>query len=477
MEPNWIRQRAYLTPNKVGLSFEKQQWTFKQLNEIATMIAGQLATNGIYKGMRIALIGPSSPQLVHIIYGCMQANVEIVFLNNRLTKDELAYQIADSDVNTIFYDEIESEKIAVFTHAQSFSDLLTSKVATIDEIHQWDESFTTSIMYTSGTTGYPKGVRQTLANHKASAIGSALNMGVSPNDVWLCAVPIFHISGFSMLMKSILYGVTLRLYAKFQAGAAVKEIVEGTVTHMSVVGVTLGQIVTLMEKEHVVASDRFQLMLAGGGPIATEYLKRANSLHLHVAQTYGMTETASQTATLSNADALTKLGAAGKPLFFNEVKIEGATKPFDEGEILIKGPHVTPGYIGHFKNRAAQIDGWLHSGDIGYLDDEGYLYVVDRRSDLIISGGENIYPAEIENILLAHPSVREAGVCGIEHPKWGQVPAAFLVLNTPTTSEELRMYCEGKLAKYKVPSAFYFVESLPRTGSNKLMRRKLHEFL
>ena len=150
-------------------------------------------------------------------------------------------------------------------------------------------------------------------------------------------------------------------------------------------------------------------LLAGGGPVPVDYLKRAIKLNLPVAQTYGMTETASQTATLSNEDALLHIGSAGKPLFFNQITID-----LDEGEsvgeILVRGPHVTPRYVGQFKEKPTTIDGWLHTGDVGYLDEEGYLYVVDRRSDLIISGGENIYPAEIENILLSHPIVKEAGV-------------------------------------------------------------------
>ena len=189
-----------------------------------------------------------------------------------------------------------------------------------------------------------------------------------------------------------------------------------------------------------------------------------------------MTETASQTATLSNEDALTRLGSAGKPLFFNQIRIN---KIDDEkvGEILIRGPHVTPRYVGKFKHKETMIDGWLHTGDLGYLDEEGYLYVVDRRSDLIISGGENIYPAEIENVLLAHPAIKEAGVCGIADDKWGQVPIAFIVTKTDVNETALFSFCKKNLANYKVPKKIVQVDCLPRNGANKLLRRNLIELL
>lgn len=198
---------------------------------------------------------------------------------------------------------------------------------------------------------------------------------------------------------------------------------------------------------------------------------------MRVLQTYGMTETSSQTATLPAEDALRKIGSAGKPLFFNQIKILGAEGPYQEGEICIRGPHVTPGYVGRFEHNPSMIDGWLHTGDIGYLDEEGYLYVVDRRSDLIISGGENVYPAEVENVLMGHPAVKEAGVCGIEDATWGQVPIAFVVLKKDASIQEIIEYCSQHLAKYKVPKKVHIVDALPRNASNKLMRRKLKELL
>lgn len=415
MEPNWILQRAKLTPNRIGLVFHQGAWTFSQLFERSTIIAKKLFSLGLLPKDRIALYAPTSAELVHFIYGCMQAQLEIVFLNTKLSKDELVYQLEDAAVKLLIIDDKASLHTGLFEKELSFHDVMLVKESEIQLADKWDESWTATIMYTSGTTGFPKGVRQTLGNHKASAINSVLNIGMVPEDNWLCMVPIFHISGFSMLMKSILYGNTVTLHEKFDATMSASLIAEGKVTHMSVVGVTLGRIIQHMEEHTLVAHPHFKLMLAGGSSIPANYLERAEKLGLRVAQTYGMTETASQTTTLPVEDASRKLGSAGKPLFFNEISISGATTPYHEGEILIRGPHVTPGYIGRFEDKSPIQDGWLYTGDIGYLDEEGYLYVVDRRSDLIISGGENVYPAQIENVLLKHPNVLEAGVLSLIH--------------------------------------------------------------
>lgn len=472
MQPNWLMQRAYLTPNRIGLSYGEDSWTFAQLVARAERIAGQLVTCGYMAGDRVALLAPSTPELIHVIHACMHLQLEMVLLNLRLAPSELSYQIDDAQVKGIVVADCEASKLAGQTYV-TFSALFSQPITAASFATEWDEQQTISIMYTSGTTGFPKGVRQTVQNHSASAISSVLNMGLSERDCWLCIVPIFHISGFSILMRSLLYGMPVRLYEKFDAAFCAQEIANGTVTRLSAVSAMLERILSYMEEQNLRAHPNFRGILLGGGPVPVDYLQRAAKLDLQVAQTYGMTETSSQTATLSNEDAVHKLGSAGKPLFFNQIKIDGATLPRIEGEICIKGPHVTPGYIGRFSERAALEDGWLKTGDVGYLDEEGYLYVIDRRSDLIISGGENIYPAEIENVLLTHPLVQEAGVCGIEDEVWGQVPAAFIVVKENVSEKNILEFCKMHLAHYKLPKTIKFVEQLPRNGSNKLLRRKL----
>lgn len=477
MYPNWILQRAHLTPNRTALTFEGESWTFKQLQEISVKRAQQLSQFGIIKGSRVAILAPSEPRLIFVMYACMHLQCEMVMLNRKLAKQELKYQIEDSKVEVVLVGDEDVDLLPEEVPSLPFSTIEKAEGVFVKLNEEWDLDQTTSIMYTSGTTGFPKGVRQTVGNHQSSALSSVLNIGLANDDVWLCAVPLFHISGFSILVRSLLYGNEVKLYRKFDNELAVKDISSGSVTYMSAVSVMLERILDSLEEKHLKASPKFKLILAGGGPVPPNYLERAQNLRLGVSQTYGMTETSSQTATLSNEDAFRKIGSAGKPLFFNQIKIENASSPNVEGEICIRGPHVTPGYIGRFADKSSTTNGWLHTGDIGYLDDEGYLYVVDRRSDLIISGGENIYPAEIENVLLSHEAVQEAGICGVDDETWGQVPVAFIVLKNTVSKEDIIEFCLQRLAKYKVPKEVFFVEALPRNGSNKLMRRKLKELL
>lgn len=477
MYPNWILQRARLTPDRIALTFENKTFTFQQVKDISVKRAKQLAFLGIEKHSRVAILGPNEPNLLFIMYACMHLKCEMVMLNRKLSKDELDYQIKDSQCKIVLVGDEDTHLLYDDTPHLLFSYIEKSELQVIEIPDEWEESQTTSIMYTSGTTGFPKGVRQTVGNHQSNALSSVLNIGLSEYDVWLCVVPIFHISGFSILVRSLLYGNEVKLYQKFEPDCIVDDIATGKVTIMSAVAVMLERVIDGLEKKGLTASPKFKLILAGGGPVPEKYLERSQQLGLRVAQTYGMTETSSQTATLSNEDAFRKIGSAGKPLFFNQIKIANTNLPFVEGEICIRGPHVTPGYIGRFAEKSSTIDGWLHTGDIGYLDEEGYLFVVDRRSDLIISGGENIYPAQIENVLLSHPAIQEAGVCGIEDETWGQVPVAFVVLKEDVTKEEIVTFCHERLAKFKVPKDIHFVLKLPRNGSNKLMRRKLPELL
>ncbi len=477
MIPNWLLQRAYLTPDRMALSFRDEQWTFRQLSEEAARIARKLRWNGLNEGDRIALLGRSTPEMVFVIHGCLLAGLEIVMLNSRLSSKEISWQLNDCGASTILADDEFLNRInEVSTQKLTFSAIESSDALHCTFTKIWDPSRTITIMYTSGTTGFPKGVRQTAGNHTSSALSSVLNLGLAENDIWLCTMPLFHISGFSILARSVIYGMGVRLYEKFDVESIVEEIQNGTVTRISVVATGLHRILDQFEENRSVAHPSFQTMLAGGGPVPDDYLRRARSYRLPVLQTYGMTETSSQTATLSSEDALRKSGSAGKPLFFNQIKIRDVEQSGDFGEVLVMGPHVTPGYIGHASDRDPLEDGWLPTGDIGYIDEEGYLFIVDRRSDLIISGGENIYPAEIENVLISHPHVKEAGVCGVDHPEWGSVPAAFIVGEENLTVSDLERYCKQQLAGYKIPKMFYFVDELPRNASNKLLRRELKEW-
>lgn len=470
--PNWLNQRAHLSGSRMALSYGGQQWTFSEINGIAIDYAGRLSFLSITSKTRVAILARSHPESVFIMYACLHAGCEMVMLNERLSSAELNYQLEDSDAEYLLVDEELEEKID-FGNKILFGEIKNTLSAKFKPEEEWAESRTISIMYTSGTTGYPKGVRQTAENHFSSAVSSALNIGISPEDIWLCAMPLFHISGFSILMRSLIYGMGVQLHPKFDAELCAKELSAGTVTHMSVVAVTMERILNQLETDGRNVSPKFKSMLAGGGPVPVSYIERAEKFGISVLQTYGMTETSSQTTTLQPADAKRKIGSSGKPLFLYQIKIGEDAAAGEKAEIQIRGPQVTPGYIGKYAEREVQEDGWFHTGDIGFVDEEGFLFVVDRRSDLIVSGGENIYPAEIEKVLLGHPAVREAGVCGVADEQWGEVPAAFVVLNEEVSMESLKDFLKLQIAGYKIPKVIREVQSLPRNASNKVLRREL----
>ncbi|OMP67393.1 o-succinylbenzoate--CoA ligase [Domibacillus epiphyticus] len=465
--PNWLKQRAFLTPERTALVFEQTSWTFAELYNETLKTASALRGSGIQKGGFCGILAGNRPETIFTIYALQQIGAVAILLNSRLTADEIEWQLHDAGASHLLFDAHHEQKAAAISSVPSLSivENTVDRLFNPRDIYSLDE--TCSIMYTSGTTGRPKGVIQTYGNHYASATGSAFNLGIHSDDSWLCAVPLFHISGYSILMKSVIYGMEIHLFEKFDVAGVNKALKSGDVTIMSVVTAMLSVMVNELTGKY---SPRFRCMLLGGGPAPAPLLEECRKNDIPVFQTYGMTETSSQIVTLSPEYALTKLGSAGKPLFPCTIKIDGE----NEGEILVSGPNVTPGYLHRPEaNEQAFQNGWFHTGDIGRIDEAGFLYVLDRRSDLIISGGENIYPAEIESVLTEHEAVKEAGVIGVPDKKWGSVPAAFYVTERPLSSDELAAFCRGKLARYKVPAYFIQVEELPRNASNKLLRREL----
>ncbi|AZB44101.1 o-succinylbenzoate--CoA ligase [Bacillus sp. FJAT-42376] len=479
MMPNWLMQRAYLTPDRTAVETKEESISFKNLHHEALYRAGGLKKLGVSKGDHIAVLMGNSIEMVKMLHAIFYTGATAVLLNTRLSKEEWLYQIQDSrSIMTIadhaYFDKLLVEKSQKWTAGDVF--MQGEKPASY--LQEFDLNDTAVIMYTSGTTGKPKGVMQTFGNHYWSAAGSALNLGLHSEDKWLAAVPLFHISGLSILFRSVIYGMTIQLHQRFDAEVINQSIMEDRISIISVVGTMLASMLDELEGRQY--PNTFRCMLLGGGPAPAPLLNGCRDKGIPVFQTYGMTETSSQFATLSTEDAFKKLGSAGKPLFPCQIKIIGEdgteTDTGTPGEITVKGPNVMKGYWNKEEETNKVLkDGWLHTGDIGRMDEEGFLYVLDRRSDLIISGGENIYPAEIESILLEHPAVKEAGVAGIPDEKWGQVPYGFIVEAEPVSEEELIRYSTGKLAKYKVPKGFAFVHELPRNASRKLQRHLLKE--
>ncbi|EKN65963.1 O-succinylbenzoic acid--CoA ligase [Neobacillus bataviensis LMG 21833] len=481
--PNFLKKRAFLTPDRTAVYFQEHTVTFSELYHRSQKVAGQLQTLGIKKDQFVGVLLKNHLDTVVILFALQLIGVKAVILNNRLTAAEIAWQLTDSKASFLIIEDAFAKMELV--HLISLKSITKESLFQLEPMEQiiQDEislSDICTIMYTSGTTGKPKGVIQTYGNHWWSSVGSALNLGQMESDCWLCSVPLFHISGFSILMRSVIYGMPIVLHDHFDAEKTIADIQAKKVTIMSVVGTMLTGIVEALNDRRL--SNHFRCMLLGGGPAPLPLLNACVEKDIPVFQSYGMTESSSQIVTLSPEYSLTKLGSAGKTLFPSQliiVKDNGSPAEAGEaGEIIVKGPNVTPGYLYRPKATKKRFrDGWFYTGDIGYLDADGFLYVIDRRSDLIISGGENIYPAEIEAVLLAHPAVSEVGVTGIDDAKWGQVPVAFIVKNNVVSVDDLQQFCLNKLARYKVPKVFYFTEKLPRNAAKKLLRRTLREWV
>lgn len=479
--PNWLHKRAYMTPERVALIENHDEMTYKELQDKSVRMANALKNIGIKKGDHVGFLLGNSTETVVCLHSLMYLGAVIVPLNFRLTSSELEFQIRDAEISHLITDTSYIEKAkSALTEAnvsllewgsvepgeKSFEGL--ELTINLNDLH--------TIMYTSGTTGKPKGVKLTYGNHWWSAISSSLNLGLHINDRWLSAVPMYHMSGLSILLRSVIYGITTVVHSQFNPEEVNKSIQNDGVTIVSVVSAMLQRMLDELDRDNY--PETFRCMLLGGGPAPYLLLSICQQKKIPVYQTFGMTETASQIVTLSPEYMISKQGSAGKALFPSEVMIvenRSELPPNKHGEIVVKGPTVTSGY---WKRESATedslVNGWLYTGDQGYMDEEGFLFVLDRRKDLIISGGENVYPAEIEAALLEHENVRDAGVTGLNDEQWGEVPIAYVVSDLGSlTEEDLLTFLSAKLAKYKQPKKIVFTSELPRNGANKLQRRAL----
>ena len=500
--PDWLAQRSITTPTRIALMAGGRTWSYDELDVEVSRTARRLAGLGVRAGDRVATLlhnGATAAMLPHAV---LRLGATLVPLNVRLSEAELAWLIGDAKPRVVIVENrtarlvgqvrrerrdlialgIDGDGAAALGGGTSLDALPEVETA----LHlRHDESHVLAIVYTSGTTGRPRGAMLTVANHWWSAVGSALNLGTAADDRWLACLPFFHIGGLSILLRAAIYGITAIVHDGFDEAAVNRAIERDGVTIVSVVAVMLQRMLDKRGDRPYPPSLR--CVLLGGGPAPRALLERCAAAGVPVVQTYGLTETTSQVATLAPEDALARLGAAGRALYPNELRI--VSKDGDdvaagtEGEILVCGPVVMAGYAGDPDGTArAIVNGWLHTGDIGRMDADGYLYVVDRRDDLIITGGENVYPAEVEAVLLAHPWVSEAGVVGATDDAWGQRVVAIVRLvpgaEADGAADALRAYCQSRLGAYKVPREISIVtEPLPRTASGKLRRALLREQL
>ena len=436
---NWLAQRSQSCPDRPALATDGGEVTYAELEAEATWVARRLAAQGVRRGSTVALTMQPSRELVVLVHALMKVGAVLLPLGPRLSEAERAEAIAVEEPTLDLSDPGE----------------LTQSEADLPLLGEHDMDDVVCRVLTSGSTGAPRPVSLTYGNFLWSAVGSGFNIGVQPQDHWLCCLPLSHISGLSIAMRSVIYGTTAVLQDGFDLDRVAASLQSDGITVLSLVTTMLTR---LLEAGADLAGPR--AILVGGGPVPEEPLEEAIGRGATVVQTYGLTEACSQVTTLAPADAQRKLGSAGRPLLTTHLRIQ-------DGEILVQGPTVAPG--------SADTDGWLHTGDLGRIDEEGFLYVEDRIDDMIVTGGENVVPAEVEKVLMRHPEVADAAVIGREDPEWQQAVTAVVVLEngSEATPDELRRHCAGELADFKVPKRVELAAALPRTPSGKLMRRAL----
>ncbi|MCA0984477.1 o-succinylbenzoate--CoA ligase [Halobacillus yeomjeoni] len=477
--PHWLEKQYELKGGQIALEDpEGVSVTFKDLRNKSRSIASSMLNDGIRSGDHIAFLAENDVDLPAFLHAISYVGAVAVLLNTRLSPEEITFQLNDAQVSRLFAGSTLCEKAVeaakgadrnieihcLESYHESFDRQDLKEVISLDDVY--------TMMYTSGTTGSPKAVMHTYGNHWHSAVASGLNLGIHTEDKWLLCLPMFHVGGFSILMKSVIYGMPVHLVNKFDAEVVNRQVFQSEVTHISAVSIMLQKMIDQLGSDDY--PSHFRCMLLGGGPVPEQLLRQATDRNIPVYQTYGMTETSSQISTLSPRDASRKIGSAGKALTSAELKVDASGKG-EVGEIMVKGPMVTGGYF----NRPPLTEEYFRTGDLGYEDEEGFLYVVDRANDMIISGGENVYPAEIEKILSEMKEIAEIGVTGEEDPEWGEIPVAFVVVKEGEKLDlaSLQEFCRERLAKYKVPKRLYFVREIPRNASNKILRRKLFSAL
>ncbi|WP_419155441.1 o-succinylbenzoate--CoA ligase [Weissella minor] len=472
---NWLTKRVDLTPERTAITYAGQQLSFLQLSQAVEKLAQQLA-NKLDDNPRVAILTTNTLTGYEMILALQQLGRTVVLLNYRLAPTEIGYQLNDADVTQVLQTDSYTESLS---HVQqlTFSEITAAPLAHVEFQSNFDLDQVTTIMYTSGTTGKPKGVEQTFGNHFYSAVGSALNLGLSADDAWVAAVPIFHISGLSIMMRSLIYGMEVRLYERFDVEQINADIMNGKVTTISVVPTMLKSLLNELPVGATYPS-RFKTMLLGGGPSDLATLNKAQLAGVGVVQSYGMTETASQIIALDPKDALPKMGSVGKALFPVELRVAHMTTE-GVGRVQVKSPTLTVGYLNKMdKYEASFEDGWFDTGDMGYQDAEGYLYLVGREGDMISSGGENIFPNEIEDVYQQLPEIKEISVIGVSDEHWGAVPVAVIEFNQgqELTHQALVHFGRQHLAHYKVPKTYYrLTNDWPRTASGKIQRYLLQK--
>ncbi|MGO9322690.1 MAG: AMP-binding protein [Solirubrobacteraceae bacterium] len=439
----WLARAACARPQHTALQTPQGDWSYTRLHAAARSGALELAARGAGPRARVAIALPAGLGFAQALHACLLLGAVAVPVDLRLSPAERARIV---------------EGAAVLVEEPLTEDGVAASLPAPDARSTHDLDATAVVIHTSGTTAAPRPVELTYGNILWSALGSAVALGLDPEERWLCALPLSHVGGLSILLRSVIYATTAVVHERFETDRVLDALHAGEATLVSLVATTLARLLDAGLRR----PPALRCALTGGGPVPAALVSRARAAGVPVSLTYGLTESCSQATTTPVAEIGGAPASAGTPLFCTRLRIAG------DGEILVAGPTVAPA--------AVSPDGWLHTGDLGELDERGRLRVSGRKADTIVSGGENVAPAEVEAVLEAHPGVLEAAVLGRLDPRWGEAVTAIVVTRAgeELDAEELRAHCAGALAPYKVPKQFVTATGpLPRTGSGKLLRREL----
>ena len=504
---DWLAHRARASPEATALVDAETgaERTFAELDAAVERTAGRLASLGVRAGDHLGVLLETRPAFVRLVHAAMRLGAVLVPLNVRLARPELSRQ-ADLAEPTLLVCEADTEADAVAlgeSPVASVDSPTEASVAALAEREPDDfepasrsRSDPRALLFTSGTTGDPKAVELTAGNLLASATASAFRLGVTPDDRWLLCLSMYHMGGLSVVLRSALYGTTVVLQEGFEAGAAADAVAEYEATGVSLVPTMLRRMLDAREEW----ADSLRFVLLGGAPATDDLLARCADRDVPVHPTYGMTETASQIATARPREAFEYDGTVGRPLLWTDVTVVGESDGGDGedadgddagenpdplpagevGELVVSGPTVTPGYYGDPEATDAAFGEYgLHTGDVGYRDESGRIWVLNRRSDRIVTGGENVHPGAVVEALRDHPDVREAAVVGLDDDEWGERVAALVVpdAGADLSVADVDAHCEGRLAGFERPRTVAFADELPRTASGTVEREAVREML
>lgn len=492
----FLAKRAMLNPDSEALVCEDVRRTFSECNSRTNKFVHAMQKLGIGHGDRVAILALNEPEYLDMFFGLGKIGTILVPINYRLAGPEVQYILSDSESSVLVFgkeyietidsirNDVPAREFIAITDdppgwAKSYESVIKDESESEPDINGGDDDVL-SILYTSGTTGRPKGAMLTHKNYFCTSVNIFTTVGWT-GETALMALPLFHIGGLAQAPIWAHHGVRAVLLRSLDPQRFLELIQEEKATAFGSVPALL-QILKLVPDFEKYDWGSIKVLLVYAAPLPVTMLKEYDEAGIEVRNLYGLTESTGSGTVIDSEHSMLKAGSCGLPMFHTEVRVVddagNDVGPEELGEVIMRGDNVMKGYWNSPEETAKTIkDGWLYTGDIAKMDSDGFFYIMDRKKDVIISGGENIYPAEIEDVILGHPKVLDVGVIGFPHELWGEAVKAVAVVKPggAVTEEELIEWCKGKIGKYKIPRKVEFADSLPRTPTGKILKRVLRE--